>query len=1135
MSNQEYVNKLIGGIGRVKLATKVSNAFPLVGETVTLEAVTKWAQKMYFTKRSTPDTSVSAEEIIDNTSQSTSVTVSATEAGDLRQEVRGVNYRNDAELFSASLIRYLYAMQPQILPYFNVECTEIVRVGEMGTILITSENGYPNSRARTMQARIYKENEATNPVKILTFSTGRPTLEGYIDNYTFAEASDRGIYDVEVDVTDTESGVTLTKRINKLITVTPRLAARPTQSQIDNNEYTEIVADATYDVSLKMYETGDNDLYCVFMLKEGQLTNNTGYYKELDISKIPAGKDAYTFVIQADESKDKYQSRIRLIGATDKTKSNANGTPQFSYDIPLVFTIDQETPLTIWGVSYSAVSYDGCVHNTVWDGRGYYNIEKGIKFDRFAKNVFWEDAFMLLNGTSDVELFEIEICNTGFTGIASKTDPTDTNPQFWHGNFEEANFWLHHVHIHDTSGEGVYLGYFTPEKKTVTYTGETVTFKNLKGEEVTYTKGRQYVRKAHYLTNFRFYRNKFEHTGYDGVQISNAFGEVCYNQLYDCAYKDESAQASGLSIQSFSGKCYNNFLLDNHGPSLQVGPIGDIEIYNNVAQSKRGMGVQFLFSYPTPEQNPTDAPSGSGVINEDLQIVFHNNVIATPGTTMNGRNTVQIRGLHVIDNILANNGLLFTNMTTETIDVWKSQALNNNVFLYSDLYQKSIDLKIADYISGDYRVAFDSPLVNAGLGSKFTFDYRGYKNWYNTAYPVGPYMGIYKSADIVDGPIALTSISINNGDIYTREQMVNVLLAYMGAATRYRIGEKADLSDVAWQNIPEGGMIEYTLSDGFGVKTVYAQVSAGAESSEVKSATIDYQSTPLTLESLVLNDGKATSRSLTVPVAFIYSGSFEPAKYKLGEVAELTGVGWVNMTGNIEYTFATMGRKTLYGQLQDAEGNETEIKFDDVSIEDLATKAIISIGWNNTAIPGTTPGASIYDAATGITRFNNQMPATNVRTIYDILGEQLGTAVPSTNASNMMTQVGAEGSITGNDSGIFSDEYLLHNSAVGANAAKSESITFTLPVGTYKVRLLANTKWDTRVIPNEALSYKAVTDTDEVAFVLPETGVQDNTANMTEPVTVTVGDTGMLRIEFGIGAAGLYYYAPLNVIEIEEV
>ncbi|MCS2341153.1 hypothetical protein NXV89_15680 [Bacteroides uniformis] len=36
--------------------------------------------------------------------------------------------------------------------------------------------------------------------------------------------SDRGIYDVEVDVTDVLTGVTFTKRINKLITVTPALA-----------------------------------------------------------------------------------------------------------------------------------------------------------------------------------------------------------------------------------------------------------------------------------------------------------------------------------------------------------------------------------------------------------------------------------------------------------------------------------------------------------------------------------------------------------------------------------------------------------------------------------------------------------------------------------------------------------------------------------------------------------------------------------------------------------------------------------------------------------------------------------------------------------------------------------------------
>lgn len=157
------------------------------------------------------------------------------------------------------------------------------------------------------------------------------------------------------------------------------------------------------------------------------------------------------------------------------------------------------------------------------------------------------------------------------------------------------------MYVHDTDSEGWYIGYFTPEKSTVVYTGETVTFKNLKGEDVTYTKGYSYTKKAHYLTNFRFYRNNTEHTGYDGIQISNSIGEVCYNRLYDCAYKNESAQTSGMSIQSFSGKCYNNFLLDSHGANLQIGPIGNIEIFNNVAQSKYGMGVQFYF--PTIRPN----------------------------------------------------------------------------------------------------------------------------------------------------------------------------------------------------------------------------------------------------------------------------------------------------------------------------------------------------------------------------------------------------------------------------------------------------------------------------------------------------------------------------------------------------
>lgn len=429
MSNQEYVNKLIGGIGRVKLATNVSNAFPLVGETVSLEATTKWAQKMYFTKRSTSDPSVMIGETIDNTSQKTSVTIPVSGSGDLRQEVRAVNYRNETELFSASLIRYLYAMQPQILPYFNVKCTEIVRVGESGTILITSENGYPDSRARTMQARIYKENETTNPVKTLTFSTGRPTLEGYIDNYTFAEASDRGIYDVEVDVTDTESGVTLTKRINKLITVTPRLAAKPVEGQ---EPLMSFVSDGYPNAKIDVYETGVNDCYMVFNIPD------MSYYKDINVDSLPSGYDAYTLVLK--KTVENGTSRIRIACTEIKGNPQQSPSPQFSENTPLVVTIDQDTPLTLYGTSWNTMAFVAMWHVVV-DGRGYYNLSKGIKLDRNPDKKIKLPIIQLqiADGTKYIEFFEMEITGCSFAGVSVKTDPTTANPWYWYGNFELNN------------------------------------------------------------------------------------------------------------------------------------------------------------------------------------------------------------------------------------------------------------------------------------------------------------------------------------------------------------------------------------------------------------------------------------------------------------------------------------------------------------------------------------------------------------------------------------------------------------------------------------------------------------------------------------------------------------------------
>ena len=64
------------------------------------------------------------------------------------------------------------------------------------------------------------------------------------------------------------------------------------------------------------------------------------------------------------------------------------------------------------------------------------------------------------NLSSDVEINNIEISSAGFAGIMGKTDPYCGNPDTWRSNgYILNNLKIHHNYIHDTGGEGIYLGF----------------------------------------------------------------------------------------------------------------------------------------------------------------------------------------------------------------------------------------------------------------------------------------------------------------------------------------------------------------------------------------------------------------------------------------------------------------------------------------------------------------------------------------------------------------------------------------------------------------------------------------------------------------------------------------------------
>lgn len=1107
---ESYSNILKVSIGKVLAKTIIDNYFPIVGQDIRIDATTKWGQTSEWQIQNGDGhtTTVTGNLLHDKDSQ----TVTITGTGELQQKFTGKNFA-----FSTDVLKTVYAMTTQNLPYFDIKVSnEIIRTdNEISRIMIYPENGYTG--AHTVIARIYKENEWM-PAFTFTNTMQDDGFE-YVDFFV-SQATERGIYDLEIDVIDTATGKMFSKRINKIITVTPRLANEPADRESGYRDILATTAYTTYSGKIKINfyirlweNTGNGLSYAELAIPSGE-QNGTCYYDAIDISVLPAGT---TLVLLNDpnEPDPGYARRLLFKGNNPISISNENGTPNFTWENPLIITINQNFPYEVPFCYYGGVSFDNNCRNIVIDGRGYKNISKGIHVHRYSLDLFAETCVFLTNGTAEIELLELELSDCDFTGIMAKTDPDPSRPWFWFGNWEMDNLLLHHCHIHDTLGEGFYIGYFTPETRTGT---------NSDGETVQY--------RAHALTNTRIYRLLLENNGYDGMQLSNARGaEVCYNELYNAAWRGEKDQASGMSIQSISGKCYNNIIHKFNGPGLQIGPLGDLDVFNNIVYDcpSGQPGIQFLFMKDCPEQNPNGDDT-----NDIIKMYVHNNVILCNGVGVNGRNTVQMTGLYFEDNIIVYKDALFGNMTNATIAQWESQASGNLA-----LNRKVIDFveldsyKIADSANGNFQIAADSELIQTGSGNNFHFDFRGYKNWFGTVAPTGSFLGKYKSDSINDDPITLVSISINDGVSSTREQIVSVKLTYTGAATRYRISESSDMESATWQDIPAENIVEYKLSDGFGEKTIYAQVAAGSMDSDIVSATIDYQSTPLTLEALILNDGKAISRYLTIPVAFIYSGSFEPAKYRLDELPDMSNSEWLDIVEDITYIFDSLGQKILYGQLQDSEGNLTEIKSAGITIEQTAKKAIISIGWNNSDVPSATEG--YYDPSTGITKFQSQAAISTPRNIYDTFGEILGTAVPSANSSNMISSSGTKGYTTGNDSGIYPDSYLEHNSVYGGNKIGNESITFTLPSGSYKIRLLCNTLWETRLIPNESLMYKAVTDIDETMFVLPESGVQKNTQYMTEYVTVTVGDSGMLRIDFGVGIDGTYYYAPLNVIEIEEV
>lgn len=257
---------------------------------------------------------------------------------------------------------------------------------------------------------------------------------------------------------------------------------------------------------------------------------------------------------------------------------------------------------------YFGIQFHNC-SNFRLTGSGDQDVEYGIKIVGTPAKT---NGLSLGGLSTNYEIDHLEISNTGFAGIFALTQP-DCSGKTTRGNFVMRNTSFHHNYIHDTFGEGFYIGHSF-------YTGYTV--KN---------NGKDTTLLPHEIKDIRVYKNKLERCGYDAIQLSCATEncEIFENEIVEYGYLNEKFQNSGIQIGGGStGRCYNNAIIKGTGNGINVFGIGNNFIYNNI----------IVYPGYDIEQQMPQKQASYGIFCDDRATVkgysfnFINNTIVAPGS-----------------------------------------------------------------------------------------------------------------------------------------------------------------------------------------------------------------------------------------------------------------------------------------------------------------------------------------------------------------------------------------------------------------------------------------------------------------------------------------------------------------------
>ncbi|OIP81652.1 MAG: hypothetical protein AUK44_09570 [Porphyromonadaceae bacterium CG2_30_38_12] len=295
--------------------------------------------------------------------------------------------------------------------------------------------------------------------------------------------------------------------------------------------------------------------------------------------------------------------------------------------------------------------------------------------------------------STNYEIDHLEIANTGFAGIFAFSQPTcDLIAN--RGFFEQRNCIFRNNYIHDTYGEGMYLGHSF-------YTGYTI--KCNKEDTKVY---------PHEIKGLKVYDNLVENAGYDGIQVGCAVEgtEVYNNKILNYGTANEIMQHSGIQIAAGTKiRCYNNQIITGSGTGITMMGLADSYIYNN------------LIVNPGKDFFPNDvALRIHGIFVDDRLIykgtshyIFNNTIISPKSDGIRFISTETSKSL-LANNLIVNPGSNYTYETNDAKYIYLQKGadvrLDNNFF--SNFV---VPTMLVDSLNSIYESISNFPLSGKGI------------------------------------------------------------------------------------------------------------------------------------------------------------------------------------------------------------------------------------------------------------------------------------------------------------------------------------------------------------------------------------------------------------------------------------